>query len=83
MCVRVRYTSAAPYVPYDPAERCICLPSSLPEELTLTVVRAILGEMAIEQPSAGATCFCGAPVRFLPRVPQQQRRSEQVSHHGA
>lgn len=83
MCVRIRYSSAVPYTPYDPASNCICLPVPLPEDQLVNVVRAVLGEMAVEQPPVGARCFCGAPVRLAPRIPQQRKSEQQVSHHGA
>lgn len=82
MCVRVRYSTAAPYVPYDPDGNCICLPLPLPEDLAYAALRAILDELAVEQPPSGARCFCGASVVLAPRVPEQ-RRSVEVMGHGA
>ncbi|MFJ3834507.1 hypothetical protein ACIPY6_03200 [Streptomyces sp. NPDC090054] len=83
MCIRISYTNSPTYNPYDSATQVITLPAALPQAGAETVVRALLTELAVVQPRVGARCHCGAAIRLLPRVPQQQRRSEQVSHHGA
>lgn len=80
MCVRVEY-SANSADPWDSARGVITLPPALPPEQTLTVVRAVLAELAVLQPEFGARCYCGAEVN-LPRVPEQ-RRSTEVMRHGA
>lgn len=82
MCVRVRFSSCAELSPFDAAAQTIVLPRSLAPAHAVTVVRAILVELAVEQPDLGARCWCGEPVDLLPRVPQQ-RRSDQVIKHGA
>ncbi|MGW2985480.1 hypothetical protein [Streptomyces goshikiensis] len=71
MCIRVQLTSADPLIPYDPRRRLISVPALLPPESVLIVVRAILAELAVPQPSAGARCYCGEPV-MLPRVSSHQ-----------
>jgi hypothetical protein len=82
MCVRVLF--APPDVPpaYDPGAGTIRVPSDLTEAHTVTLVRAILRELVVEQPQLGAVCWCGDPVDLTPRIPNQ-RRSEQVVKHGA
>ncbi|MFE6080038.1 hypothetical protein [Streptomyces virginiae] len=82
MCIRIAYTTRPILDPYDSATQIITLPVALPQRHAETVVRALLTELAIVQPHVGARCHCGAAIRLLPRVPQQ-RRSRQVSHHGA
>lgn len=82
MCVRVEYSSLLPMDPWDPSARVITLPVTLPAAATATVVRAVLRELAVEQPPDGAICFCGEPVRLMPRVPQQ-RKAAKVMSHGA
>lgn len=79
MCVRVEYSALLPADPWDPSARVITLPASLPVDSTAVVVRALLRELAVEQPHDGAVCFCGAPVHLLPRVPEQRRSSEVMS----
>jgi hypothetical protein len=83
MCIRVQITdSVVALVPWDPIHKVVSVPAGLPQAATLRVLRAILSELAVPQPPVGARCFCGAPVRLLPRVPQQ-RTEGQVTHHGA
>lgn len=82
MCIRVRFSAHCPADPWDPLARTITLPVALPTASTALVVRAVLSELAVEQPDVGAVCFCGAPVHFLPRVPQQ-RRMDEVMRRGA
>lgn len=82
MCVRIRFSPCAEPRPFDAAARTIVLPRSLAPAHAVTVVRAILAELAVEQPDLGAVCWCGESVDVLPRVPQQ-RRSDQVIKHGA
>lgn len=82
MCVRVRFSSRAEPCLYDADSRTITLPNTVSHAHTVTAVRAILSELRVVQPEFGAVCWCGEPVNLLPRIPQQ-RRSEQVVTHGA
>lgn len=82
MCVRVSYASPNTLPAFDADERVITMPRDLPPAHTVTLVRAILTELITDQPKLGAVCWCGAPVDLTPRIPQQ-RRSEQVVTHGA
>lgn len=82
MCVRVSFVSPNALPAFDADERVISIPQHLSPARTVTLVRAILTELATEQPELGAVCWCGAPVDMEPRVPDQ-RRSEQVVTHGA
>ncbi|MEU7381506.1 hypothetical protein AB0A91_16190 [Streptomyces sp. NPDC042207] len=49
----------------------------------MTLVRAILRELAVEQPEFGAVCWCGAEVDLTPRNSQQQRSEQVVKTRGA
>jgi hypothetical protein len=84
MCLRVRFEPFDPltFRPYDHVGNTITLPDTLPEEASRVALRAVLEELAVEQPSDGAICWCGAPVDLMPRVPEQ-RRNGQVTNHGA
>lgn len=82
MCIRIEYSSLLPAKLWDPSTHVITLPVTLPAPATATVVRAVLRELAVEQPPDGAICFCGEPVRLMPRVPQQ-RKADKVMSHGA
>ncbi|MFB6517475.1 hypothetical protein [Streptomyces sp. NPDC056401] len=84
MCIRITFTnrSALTYRTYEASTQVITLPSSLPDEVVEIAVRAVLDKLAVPQALAGARCHCGAAIRLLPRIPEQ-RRSAQVSHHGA
>lgn len=83
MCIRVEYTPRAMLTePWDAGHNLITLPAELTEPFALRALRAVLDELDIEQPALGALCWCGEPVPLLPRVPQQ-RRSGQVMTHGA
>jgi hypothetical protein len=82
MCIRVQYVPLDSLVPWDADALTVSVPEGTPRGTSLLIVRTVLEQLAIIQPPFGARCFCGAPVRLLPRVPQQ-RRSEQVTHHGA
>lgn len=82
MCVRVSFASPNALPAFDADERVIIIPRDLSPAHTVTLVRAILTELVTEQPELGAVCWCGAPVDLTPRIPQQ-RRSEQVVTHGA
>lgn len=82
MCVRIQFAVSSGSPIYDPEARLITLPASIAHVRRVTAVRAVLSELAVPQPELGAVCWCGESVSLLPRVPQQ-RRSEQVIHHGA
>lgn len=82
MCVRIRFAPPDTLPGFHAEERVIQIPGQLPPAHTVTLVRAILRELVVEQPELGARCWCGESVDLLPRVPHQ-RRSEQVVKHGA
>ncbi|MCX4994306.1 hypothetical protein [Streptomyces longwoodensis] len=81
MCVRVTLVPPDARPAFDADERVITIPRSLTPEHRVTLVRAILHELAVPQPEFGAVCWCGTSVD-IPRIPHQ-RRSEQVVKHGA
>lgn len=83
MCVRIRFTVRSGLPIYDSAAGLLTLPGNLNPAHRVTAVRAVLTELAVPQPELGAVCWCGEAIDLLPRVPDQQRRSEQVTHHGA
>ncbi|MES9804967.1 hypothetical protein [Streptomyces cinereoruber] len=86
MCIRIRYQQFDPlsgsFRPYDAGTGTVTLPDALPHADTLVALRAVLEELAVEQPESGAICWCGEDIVVVPRVPEQ-RRSSQVIHHGA
>lgn len=85
MCIRVRYEAFDPlngFRPYDADSGTVTLPDYLAQPATLTALRAVLEELAVEQPEHGAICWCGEPIHLLPRVPTQRRNGE-VTHRGA
>jgi len=82
MCVRIHFAPPDSLPRFDADERVIQVPGQLPSAHTVTLVRAILTELVVEQPELGAVCWCGELVDLTPRIPQQ-RRSEQVVKHGA
>jgi len=85
MCIRVRYEAFDPlgdFQPYNASTGVVTLPTALAQADTLVALRAVLEELAVEQPESGAICWCGEAINLLPRVPTQ-RRSGQVTHHGA
>lgn len=69
MCVRVE-CAATVTDPWNPDERVILLPATLPTAALPTALHAVLAELGIPQPDSGALCFCGAPIR----VPQPTHR---------
>lgn len=80
MCIRVQY--AACHLldePYDDTQLVITLPAGLQEAYALAALREVLTQLDVAQPESGARCWCGEPIRLLPRVPQQ-RRSDEVIH---
>lgn len=83
MCIRVEYAPRNLLRdPWDAGQNLITLPAELTEPFALHALRAVLDELDVEQGEFGARCWCGEPIQLLPRIPQQ-RRSEQVVHHGA
>ena len=82
MCVRVALVPADALPAYDADERVITIPKHLSPARRVTLVRAILRELAAPQPQLGALCWCGESVDMTPRIPHQ-RASEQVVTHGA
>lgn len=82
MCIRVQFAPLASLLPWDKSRQLITLRQDLPPACAAIAVRAVLTELAVPQPQSGAVCWCGEPVEVLPRVPEQ-RRSGQVTHHGA
>lgn len=82
MCVRVVLVPPDALPAFDADEHLILIPSHLTITHRVTLVRAILCELATPQPQLGARCWCGDPVDMTPRIPHQ-RRSEQVVKHGA
>jgi hypothetical protein len=84
MCIRVRYApiSQTSFTPYDAEGNVVVLPDGLEPEWSMVALRAVLEELAVEQPESGAICWCGAVVHLTPRIPNQ-RRSGQVTNHGA
>lgn len=83
MCIRVESAPRADLnEPWDSARQVITIPGELRDAFALRAVRAVLAELDVPQPEFGAICWCGEPIRLLPRIPQQ-RRSGQVMTHGA
>lgn len=82
MCVRIHWAPAEALPSFDAEQRVITVPRHLTTSHSVTLVRAILTELVVEQPEFGARCWCGDEVDFTPRIPHQ-RRSEQVVKHGA
>lgn len=82
MCVRVSLAPPEELPAFDADARVISIPCDVPSADVLTLVRAILRELIVEQPQFGAVCWCGEGVEIPLRVPHQ-RRSEQVVKHGA
>ncbi|MER7046715.1 hypothetical protein [Streptomyces jumonjinensis] len=80
MCIRTEAAPAALILPWDPSRHVITVPQGVPPEAALIGVRAVLTELAIPQPSAGARCWCGAAVE-LPRVPNRQE--DEVIHRAS
>jgi len=83
MCIRVRYEAFDPlgaFHPYDADAGVVTLPAALATSASLVALRAVLQELAVEQPESGAICWCGEPIVLLPRVPNQRRSA---NAHGA
>lgn len=81
MCVRICFTSRTPRRVFDADTGTITLPAALAPLRAVTVLRAVLTELAVVQPPFGAVCWCGEQVELLPRVPEQMR-TEQVMRYG-
>ena len=75
MCIRVHYASYATACsrPFDHDRQIITLPSGLAAATVLSVVRAFLSELAVDQPADGAVCWCGDAVSVQARIPQQRK----------
>lgn len=82
MCVRVALVSPDALPAFDADQLLITIPRHLTLAHRVTLVRAILRELATPQPELGAICWCGDPVDMTPRIPRQ-RKSEQVVKYGA
>lgn len=83
MCIRVQYAPRRELdEPYDASQSIVTLPAELHEPYAMRALREVLSQLDIAQPESGARCWCGEPIRLLPRVPQQ-RRSNEVIHLGA
>ncbi|MEV0963303.1 hypothetical protein AB0J25_12055 [Streptomyces sp. NPDC049910] len=82
MCVLVRYSTLERRPVWDADSLTITVPDGLLSSLTAIAVRAVLHQLGASQPEFGARCFCGETVDVTPRIPEQ-RRSQQVIHHGA
>ena len=83
MCVRVSLTPAEDPPAFDADARVIRIPCDVPSGHTVTLVRAILRELIVEQPEVGAVCWCGEGVEIPLCVPHQRRSEQVVNHHGA
>ena len=83
MCVRVALVQTGALPAFDADDRMISVPRHLTPEHRVTLVRAILNELAVPQPDLGAVCWCGEPVDMTPRIPRQRRSEQMVSSHGA
>lgn len=84
MCIRVQYAPRHLLEePWDTARQVVTLPAELNPAFGLRALLAVLSELHIEQGAFGARCWCGEPIRLLPRVPQQRRSGQVVTHHGA
>lgn len=84
MCVSVRFVSSSALPAFDADARTISIPSTASYVDTMTLVRAILTELVVEQPPFGAVCWCGEPVDIgAASLIPQQKMSEQVVRHGA
>lgn len=83
MCIRVQFAPRRLLQdPWDRSQNLVTLPETLHGDFALRALRFLLDELGTPQPESGALCWCGEPIRLLPRVPQQ-RRSGQVMTHGA
>lgn len=83
MCIRVQYAPRDLLTePWDHDRNIIVLPDHMTGSLALSALRVVLDELDVEQGEFGARCWCGEPIQLLPRVPDQ-RRSGQVVTHGA
>lgn len=80
MCIRVHTAPISSITPWDHTHQAITIPTGLPPEAQAVALRAVLSELGIPQPAAGAVCWCGAPID-LPRSTEQ--RSGQVIRHAS
>lgn len=72
MCISVQRGSTPTITPWNPSTRVITIPPGLSYIRSITAVRAVLVELAVPQPAAGAVCFCGARIRVLTLFPVQR-----------
>lgn len=83
MCLRVQFAPRDQLEdPWDRERNLVILPDTLDGDFALRALSVLLAELDIDQDEFGARCWCGEPIHILPRVPQQ-RRSSQVMTHGA
>jgi hypothetical protein len=83
MCIRVQFSPRRSIEdPWDRDRNQVTLPDHLDDDFALRALRALLGQLDVEQDRFGARCWCGEPIELLPRIPEQ-RRSGQVMTHGA
>lgn len=61
MCVKVDRSTRVT-APWDHEREIITIPAGLDTEHTVLAVRAVLLELVVQQPAAGAVCWCGEPV---------------------
>lgn len=84
MCIRVQYAPRHLLEePWDADHQLVTIPAELNDEFAMRALRVVLHELDVPQPERGARCWCGEPIRLLPRVPQQRRSGQVVIHHGA
>lgn len=84
MCIRVQYAPRHLLdEPWDADRQLVTLPAELNNQFALRALRAVLHELDIQQAEFGARCWCGESIRLLPRIPQQRRSGQVVTHHGA
>lgn len=82
MCIRVQFAALDSIRPWDASRRVISIPNGLDEAYAIQAVRETLRQLDVDQDAFGARCWCGEPIRLLPRIPQQ-RRSDEVMAHGS
>ena len=62
VCVKVDLSSIRVTVPWDADGGLITVPAGLGVARTERIVRAVLLELAVQQPPSGAVCWCGQAV---------------------
>lgn len=71
MCISVHRSTLSALMPWNPATGVITIPAGLSPGGSLIAIRAVLTELAVEQPAEGAVCYCGEAVSAV-RVPSQR-----------